>query len=166
MDQVKAIEVLIVPTLVSRGYTLVRLRLTGVRRRTLQLMAERSDGDSMTVDDCAEISRAISVLLDTKDPIEGTYDLEISSPGIDRPLVKTEDFSRYVGFEVDVWMKKPLNGRRKLSGRLVKVSHTNVSIKVGPLGENVNMPLSHIGDAKLALTEDLVLAARSDTDNE
>jgi ribosome maturation factor RimP len=129
-------------------------------------MAERSDGDGMTVDDCAEISRAISVLLDTKDPIEGTYDLEISSPGIDRPLVKTEDFSRYVGFEVDVWMKKPLDGRRKFSGRLVKVNHTNVSIEVGPLGENVNMPLSHIGDAKLALTEDLVLAARSDTDNE
>ena len=166
MDHVKAIECLIAPSLVSRGYTLVRLRLTGVRRRTLQLMAERWDGDGMTVDDCAEISRAISVLLDKKDPIEGTYDLEISSPGIDRPLVKTEDFSRYVGFEVDVWMKKPLNGRRKLSGRLVKVSHTNVSIEVGPLGVNVNMPLSHIGDAKLALTEDLVLAARSDTDNE
>ena len=166
MDHVKAIECLIAPSLVARGYTLVRLRLTGARRRTLQLMAERSDGDGMTVDDCAEISRAISVLLDTKDPIEGTYDLEISSPGIDRPLVKTEDFSRYVGFEVDVWMKKPLNGRRKLSGRLVKVSHTNVSIEVGPLGENVNMPLSHIGDAKLALTEDLVLAARSDIDNE
>ena len=166
MDDVKAIECLIAPSLVSRGYTLVRLRLTGVRRRTLQLMAERSDGEAMTTDDCAEISRAISVLLDTKDPIEGTYNLEISSPGIDRPLVKTEDFSRYVGFEVDVWMKKPLNGRRKLSGRLVKVSHTNVSIEVGPLGENVNMPLSHIGDAKLALTEDLVLAARSDIDNE
>lgn len=166
MDHVKAIECLIAPSLVARGYTLVRLRLTGARRRTLQLMAERSDGDGMTVDDCAEISRAISVLLDTKDPIEGTYDLEISSPGIDRPLVKTEDFSRYVGFEVDVWMKKPLNGRRKFSGRLVKVSHTNVSIEVGPLGENMNMPLSHIGDAKLALTEDLVLAARSDTDNE
>ena len=166
MDHVKAIERLIVPTLVSGGYTLVRLRMTGAKRRTLQLMAERLDGDAMTIDDCSEISRTISVLLDIKDPIDGTYDLEISSPGIDRPLVKVEDFSRYVGFEVEVRMKKPLNGRRKFSGRLVEVGHTNVSIEAGPLGENVNMPLSCISEAKLVLTEDLVLAARSDIDNE
>ena len=75
MDHVKAIERLIAPTLDSRGYTLVRLRMTGSRRRTLQLMAERSDGDAMTIEDCSEISRAISVLLDIKDPIDGTYGL-------------------------------------------------------------------------------------------
>ena len=160
MDQVKAIENLIAPTLRDRGYGLVRVQLSGSRRQTLQVMAEQLDGAAMTVNDCTDISRALSAVLDVEDPIGGSYALEISSPGIDRPLVRLEDFGRYIGFQAQVQTKIILDGQRKFCGRLVGVSATNVSIDIGDGDRVVQIPFVEIGDAKLVLTEDLVVAAR------
>ena len=160
MDQVKTIEGLIAPTLRARGYALVRVRLSGSRRQTLQVMAERSDDAAMTVDDCTDISRALSAVLDVEDPICGSYDLEISSPGIDRPLVKLEDFGRYVGFQAQVRTKIPLDGQRKFCGRLVSVTAIDVSVDIGDGNCVIQIPFVEICDAKLVLTEDLVVAAR------
>ena len=160
MDQVKAIEDLIAPTLRDRGYGLVRVQLAGSRRQTLQVMAERLDGAAMTVNDCTDISRALSAVLDVEDPIGGSYDLEISSPGIDRPLVKLEDFGHYIGFQAQVRTKITLDGQRKFCGRLVGVSATNVSIDIDDGDRVVQIPFVEIGDAKVVLTEDLFVAAR------
>jgi len=98
MEKLAAIEAMIAPTLDAMGYALVRLRFTG-GRQTLQVMAERRDGGGMTVDDCAELSRTISALLDVEDPLPGAYLLEVSSPGIDRPLVRPADYERFAGHE-------------------------------------------------------------------
>ena len=160
MDQVKAIENLIVLTLRARGYVLVRVRLSGSRRQTLQVMAERSDDAAMTVDDCADISRALSAVLDVEDPIGGSYELEISSPGIDRPLIKLEDFGRYVGFQAQVRTKILLDGQRKFCGRLVGVTASDVGVNIGDGDCVIQIPFVEICEAKLVLTEDLVVTAR------
>src|ERR1044071_6793019 len=112
------------------GYRLVRLMQTGgLKRPTLQVMAERRDDAPMTVDDCAEISRSVSALLDVADPIAGAYLLEVSSPGIDRPLVRPEDYDRFAGFEARVDLAGPLDiagqgtanqgGRKRFRGRIL-----------------------------------------------
>ena len=160
MDQDKAIEGFLAPTLKGRGYALVRVRLSGAKRKTLQVMAERLDGGAMTVDDCADISRALSALLDVEDPISGSYHLEVSSPGLDRPLVKIEDFARYAGFEVEVKTKALLDGRRRFRGRLVGVTGAVVSINLGDASCVIQVPFIEICEAKLAMAEDVVAVAR------
>ena len=111
---------IIEPSLDAMGYRLVRLMQTGgLRRPTLQVMAERRDEEPMTVEDCAEISRAVSALLDVADPIAGAYMLEVSSPGIDRPLVRPEDYDRFAGFEARIDLSSPLDGRKRFRGRVL-----------------------------------------------
>src|SRR4051812_41161005 len=100
------------------GYRLVRVAVLGAGRTTLQIMAERRDDAPMTVDDCAAISRAVSALLDVADPIASAYTLEVSSPGIDRPLVRPEDYDRFAGFEARIELSQPVSGRKRLRGRL------------------------------------------------
>src|SRR5579875_2947076 len=107
------IAALIEPSLSAMGYRLVRVMLTGGRRATLQVMAERRDEVPMSVEDCAEISRAVSALLDVADPIAGSYILEVSSPGVDRPLVEKADYDRFAGFEAKIELNEPLAGRRR-----------------------------------------------------
>src|SRR5271156_4437025 len=97
------------------GYCLVRVALTGAQRPTLQVMAERGDEVAMTVDDCADISRSISALLDVADPIASAYTLEVSSPGIDRPLVRPEDYQRFAGHLARIETRVPVAGRRRFS---------------------------------------------------
>ena len=161
MDRVKAIDRLIAPTLAGMGYALVRARLSGGGRRTLQVMAERSDGATMKIEDCAEISRALSALLDVEDPIEGAYDLEVSSPGIDRPLVRLDDFARFVGFDAKIETARPIDGRKRFSGRLDGVSAGRVRIDLG--GGNVAaLPHEDIREAKLVLTDELIAANMND----
>ena len=105
---------IIEPSLEAMGYRLVRLMQTGgLQRPTLQIMAERRDDAPMTVEDCAEISRAVSALLDVADPIASAYMLEVSSPGIDRPLVRPEDYDRFAGFEARIELVEPLDGRKR-----------------------------------------------------
>lgn len=152
------IAALIEPSLSAMGYRLVRVTLTSGRRATLQVMAERLDEAPMSVADCAEISRALSALLDVADPIAGSYMLEISSPGIDRPLVRAEDYDRFAGFEARIELNEPLAGRRRFRGRLLGTSAGDVRLLI-EAGE-IRLPLTAIGRAKLVLSDALIAAAQ------
>src|SRR5262249_41895206 len=142
----------------AMGYRLVRVLLTATRRPTLQVMAERQDEAAMTVEDCAEISRSISALLDVADPIAGAYTLEISSPGIDRPLTRPEGYDRFAGFAAKIELSIPLDGRKRFSGRLLGRDADEVRL-VGDSGE-VRLKLAAIARAKLMLTDELLATAR------
>lgn len=147
------------PALEAMGYRLVRVMLTGARRPTLQVMAERIDEAPMTVADCADISRSISALLDVADPIAGAYTLEVSSPGIDRPLVRPEDYDRFAGFEARIELAEPIDGRKRFRGRLRGRLADEVCLLVGEAGE-IRLPFARIARAKLVLTDDLLALAQ------
>src|SRR5436305_13444734 len=138
------------------GYRLVRVAMIG--RATLQVMAEHRDDAPMTVGDCADISRTVSALLDVADPIAGAYTLEVSSPGIDRPLVRPEDYDRFAGFEAKLELSHPLSGRKRFRGRLLGRAGDSVRL-IAEIGE-VHVPLSAIARAKLILTDDLIAHAQ------
>ena len=149
---------LIEPSLEAMGYALVRVQLTGGHHRpTVQIMAERSDGGGMTVEDCTEVSRAVSALLDVADPLPSAYMLEVSSPGIDRPLVKAADYDRFAGHEAKLETRWPVGGRRRFRGRLLGLSDGTVRVKTDE-GE-VALPLAEIDRAKLVLTDELIAAS-------
>ncbi|MBR1777209.1 MAG: ribosome maturation factor RimP [Alphaproteobacteria bacterium] len=156
---------LIEPICDQMGYDLVRLQLQGGNsRKVLQIMAERKDRQAMTVDDCADLSRAISPALDEKDPIEDNYTLEVSSPGIDRPLVKLNDFDRFKGFEAKIEALTLINGRKRFSGRLQGVDGDDVVLLFE--NEDVRIPFDQIAKAKLILTDELLAAFASQNDEE
>ena len=155
------IEAMIAPSLEAMGYHVVRVAITGGRRATLQVMAERADAQAMTVEDCADISRTISALLDVADPIAGSYTLEVSSPGIDRPLVRREDFARFAGFEAKVELSEPVAGRRRFRGKLLGVEGEAVRLQVDADAEPVVLPLAAVTRAKLVLTDELLAASRA-----
>ncbi len=150
------IEAMIAPSLEAMGYSVVRISFTGGRRPTLQIMAERRDDKAMTVDDCATVSHTVSALLDVADPIASAYFLEISSPGIDRPLVRRDDYERFAGFEAKIELQKPLDGRRRFRGRLAGLEDDNVKLMIG--ADTKLLPLSAIARAKLVLTDELIAA--------
>jgi ribosome maturation factor RimP len=150
---------IIEPSLTAMGYRLVRIAFLGASRATLQIMAERLDEAPMTVDDCGEISRSVSALLDVADPIAGAYMLEVSSPGIDRPLTRPEDYDRFAGFEARIELAAPLDGRKRFRGRILGRADDHVRLR-GEDGE-IRLPLTAINKAKLVLTDDLLAAARS-----
>lgn len=159
MDVVQKIETLIEPALVDMGYELVRVRVTGSQRKTLQIMADRLDGAAMSVEDCADISHAVSAIMDVDDPIADAYVLEVSSPGIDRPLTKLHHFGRYAGFEAKVELHHMIQGRKRYSGKLLGVDGD--VIRLGHEGEAVDLPFADIRNAKLILTDELIAAAQS-----
>ncbi len=146
------------PSLAAMGYRLVRVVITSGRRPTLQVMAERTDDRPMTVDDCSLISHSVSAILDVADPIAGNYVLEISSPGIDRPLVRPDDYDRFSGFEARIELARPLDGRKRFRGRLLGTSGGKVrlAVETGVL----ELPLDEVARAKLVLTDDLMAAVR------
>jgi ribosome maturation factor RimP len=146
------------PSLEVMGYRLVRVVITSGRRPTLQVMAERRDDQPMTVEDCAQISHSVSAILDVADPIAGAYMLEISSPGIDRPLVRAEDYDRFSGFEARIELARPIEGRKRFRGRLLGTAAESVRLAT-ETGE-VKLPLADVARAKLVLTDDLLAAAR------
>ncbi len=150
------IEAMIAPSLQAMGYEVVRVTFTGGRRPTLQIMAERRDEAAMTVDDCATISHSVSALLDVADPIASSYNLEISSPGIDRPLVRRGDYERFAGFEAKIELQRPVDGKRRFRGRLLGLADDQVKLAVG--AETVLLPLTAITRAKLVLTDELIAA--------
>ncbi|HTW53796.1 MAG TPA: ribosome maturation factor RimP [Stellaceae bacterium] len=145
---------IIEPSLEAMGYRLVRITFLGARRATLQIMAERLDGAPMTVDDCTEISRSVSALLDVADPIAGAYMLEVSSPGLDRPLTRPEDYDRFTGFEAKIELAQPLDGRKRFRGRLLGRAGEQIRLR-GETGE-IALPLGDIAKAKLVITDDLL----------
>ena len=153
MDTSK-IEAMIAPSLEAMGYRVVRIAVTGGRRPTLQIMAERADDQAMRVEDCTEVSRMVSALLDVADPIAGAYLLEVSSPGIDRPLVRPEDFARFAGFEAKVELNAPVDGRKRFRGRLLGVEGDQLRLLVDALP--VALPIAAVARAKLVLTDELL----------
>jgi len=151
------IETLISPSLEAMGYRLVRVATTGGRHaQVLQVMAERIDERPMGVDDCTELTHTVSALLDVADPIEHAYVLEVSSPGIDRPLVRREDFERFQGHEAKLELAAPIEGRRRFRGKLLGVEADRVRLNLG--AEVVELPLARIQRAKLVLTDELLAA--------
>jgi ribosome maturation factor RimP len=160
-DAIARIEKLIGPTIDSLGYELVRVTLGGGRQSVkLQVMAERKDRRAMTVEDCAEISRTISAVLDVEDPIESAYTLEVSSPGIDRPLTRADDFERFKGYEARIESTRPIEGRRKFKGILEGVQDGQVRIACE--GAEIRVPLSEVQKAKLVINDALLNAARTE----
>lgn len=156
MDSIRRVEKLIEPVLADMGFELVRVQMFGTKRPTLQVMAERTDRAPMTVDHCADISRAVSALLDVEDPVSGAYTLEVSSPGIDRPLVRAGDFERFSGHEAKVEMHGLVEGRRRFQGRISGISGDSVLLATKD-GE-VALPIEDIQQAKLVLTDELLAA--------
>ena len=156
MSTLNFLDALLAPAVEAAGYRLVRLRVMGGKRKTLQVMAERPNG-SMDVGDCAELSRKLSEVLEAADPIAEKYVLEVSSPGIDRPLTDAADFKRFTGHEARVEMKLPLDGRKRFKGNIAGVQDSVVLMQVtGEHGQQtVGLPLADIAEAKLVLTDRL-----------
>jgi ribosome maturation factor RimP len=154
---------IVTPTIEGLGYELVRLRLMrGNKSTTLQIMADTPDG-GIEVDDCAKISQAVSAVLDVEDPLEGEYALEVSSPGIDRPLTRLKDFENFEGYEVKLQTSELIDGRKRFSGTLRGVEDGEVLIEIaeGIIGLQFDL----LADAKLVLTDELIaesLRARKD----
>ncbi|HET6224252.1 MAG TPA: ribosome maturation factor RimP, partial [Dongiaceae bacterium] len=138
------------------GYEVVRVLVMGAHRPVLQIMIERTDGAVVGVEDCAEVSRAVSALLDVEDPIAGSYTLEVSSPGIDRPLVRPEDYVRFAGFEAKLETRAPIDGRKRFRGRLMGLEGDRVRIATAE-GESL-LPIGEVQRAKLVLTDELIAA--------
>lgn len=156
------VATIIEPVLSGIGFDLVRVKVNGLNGCTVQIMAERPDG-TMGVDDCEIVSKLISPLLDVEDPIDREYHLEISSPGIDRPLVRVRDFVRWTGYEVRVEMEIPAAGRKRFRGICEAVDGDVAVLRVedpAPQQDPVaRLPISDIREARLILTDDLIREA-------
>ncbi|NVJ98751.1 MAG: ribosome maturation factor RimP [Alphaproteobacteria bacterium] len=157
-DAANNIAELIEPTVEALGFELVRVTYGGGRKPTLQVMAERPDG-TMSVDDCATLSREVSLILDVEDPLPGEYLLEVSSPGIDRPLTRAKDFERWVGFEVKVELGMQMDGRRRFRGRMVSFDGNMIVVDTDDEGE-VSLEFGDVAKAKLILTDELLEAVQ------
>ncbi len=152
---------LVEPVLTDMGFRLVRADVSGRDGKTVELMAEREDG-SMTIDDCEAVSRAISPLLDAHDLVAGSYRLEVSSPGIDRPLVRASDFEDWAGYEAKIELKEPIDGRKRFRGRLegFEAGEVRLYADIGEAGPQViGLPLTLVAKARLVLTDELVREA-------
>jgi ribosome maturation factor RimP len=148
------LEPIIEPAVQAAGYRLVRLRVLNGKMKTLQIMAERPDG-TMNVEDCARLSRALSEFLETEDPIEGEYHLEVSSPGIDRPLTRQSDYARWAGHEAKLELNAPDEaGRKRFKGLLLGLDGNDVVIEVD--GARRKFAFRAIAEAKLVLTDKLI----------
>jgi len=156
------VAAIVEPVLEDLGFRLVRVKIQGEGRdRSLQLMAERPDG-SITVDDCEAISKAVSPVLDVADPVSGAYRLEVSSPGIDRPLVRPSDFEDWSGHEAKIELTEPIEGRKRFKGVLegFEDGEVRLTTDTGQHGiQHLGLPVHLIADAKLVLTDELIREA-------
>jgi ribosome maturation factor RimP len=147
------------PVLAGIGYRLVRVKISGLDGCTVQVMAERPDG-TMTVEDCEAVSRALSPVLDVADPIDRPYRLEVSSPGMDRPLVRRSDFARFAGHRIKVEMATAINGRRRFRGVLLGMEEDAARLRrddaASGEADEVLLPIEEMAEAKLVLTDDLI----------
>ncbi len=153
------VAAIIEPAIEDLGYRLVRVKVTATNGCTVQIMAERPDG-TMTVDQCEEISKTISPLLDVEDPISTAYYLEVSSPGIDRPLVRPEDFDRWTGHDAKIELELPMDGRKRFRGFVRGVDNDAAIIELpdAPADQDkmVAIAFTSIREAHLVLTDELV----------
>jgi ribosome maturation factor RimP len=148
------------PVIAGLGYRLVRVKLSAMNGATLQIMAERPDG-TITVGDCEIISRDLSPVLDVEDPMDVAYHLEVSSPGIDRPLVRRSDFEKWSGQEAKFELVRPLDGRKRFKGVLAGLDGDAVRLDLGAKSKLegttiVSLPLADIGEARLVITDALI----------
>lgn len=157
------IAALVEPVLLDLGYRLVRVQLSGRDGQTVQIMAERPDG-TMTAGDCEIVSKQVSPIIDVEDPIDGAYHLEISSPGIDRPLVRPSDFDTWAGHEAKIELKQAVSGRKRFKGLIEGFTDGEVRVVVDLVDpetqknarEVVGFPIDLVGDARLVLTDELI----------
>jgi ribosome maturation factor RimP len=161
------------PVAEAAGYEIVRLRLMGGEHaRRLQIMGERTVDGDMNVEDCARLSRAISEVMDAADPIAGEYTLEVSSPGVDRPLTRLKDFETYEGFEARLELDRLAEGRKRFKGMLAGVEDGAIAIDLEGEAETALIPFAWITEAKLVLTDQLmkrgadIRAARVESDQQ
>lgn len=148
---------IITPVIEDMGFELVRVRFMGGKTKTVQIMAERPEG-GIEVDDCANISTAVSATLDVEDPIEDAYTLEVSSPGIDRPLTRLKDFATWEGYEARLETDEMIDGRRRFKGTLQGVEDDEVLVEIEVHGEpqTIGLKFEWLSDAKLILTDELI----------
>ena len=159
--QTDRIVTIIEPSLAAMGFEVVRVLLRSGESLALQIMIDRADGDEITIDDCAAASRAVSALLDVEDPITDAYELEVSSPGIDRPLTRPKDFERFAGLEARIELRQAVDGRKRFRGRLLGLAGDAIRLT----GEDApdiefTLPLAGIARAKLVLNDELLAATR------
>jgi ribosome maturation factor RimP len=153
------VAAIVEPVLEGIGFRLVRVKVSAQNGTTVQIMAERPDG-TMNVDGCEAVSRAVSPVLDLEDPISQAYNLEVSSPGIDRPLVRRSDFERWAGHEAKIELEPPLDGRKRFRGIIRSVDGDEVLVDLpdakNPEERLARLPLDSVADARLVLTDELV----------
>jgi ribosome maturation factor RimP len=155
------IATMVTPVLIDLGFRLVRVRVLGLDGCTVQVMAERPDG-TMAIEECEAVSRAISPVLDVANPIDRAYRLEISSPGLDRPLVRRSDFERHLGEVVKVELAIALEGRRRFRGHLVAIDESAVCVRIEDRADgaaDARLPFNDMAEARLVMTNDLIAAA-------
>ena len=158
MKEIAVVEGLIGPSLSAMGFRLVRVSFGGGGRPVLQIMAEPADGRPMSVEHCAEISRVVSAILDVEDPIPSAYMLEVTSPGIDRPLVSREDFRRFAGFEAKLELGRAVEGRKRFRGEIQGLDGRDFVTIVEETGAFA-IPFADIVKAKLVLNDALLAAS-------
>ena len=155
VEFLKRIETIIEEPLAAQGYSVVRVQLSGGHRKVLQIMIERSDEKPINVDDCSTVSRLVSVLLDVQDPIKDPYILEVSSPGLERPLVKLRDYQRFCGQTVVVKTHQPINGRKTFQGRLTSAEENGITLDLLQVSEgeslSITLELNNIRAAHLVV---------------
>jgi ribosome maturation factor RimP len=153
-ELLRRIEDIVAPTIVGMGYELVRVAMSK-GGGTLQIMIEPADGRPMDVEDCASLSRALSAVLDVEDPIPSAYTLEVSSPGIDRPLTREKDYVRWAGHVARLETTQPIEGRRRFKGTLLGLANGTIRLRLDG-GKEADLPLSQVVRAKLELTDALL----------
>ncbi|MBI1214885.1 MAG: ribosome maturation factor RimP [Alphaproteobacteria bacterium] len=156
----RKIEKTISPTAQTMGYEIVRIMMVGKGsgKPTLQIMAERPDG-TMLIDDCSRLSQAVSALLDVEDVMDGAYYLEISSPGIDRPLTRMKDFERWKGFDARIEVEPAIEGQKRFKGKLLGTEGEDIIRIADEEGKQSDLPFDRVQKAKLLLTDELIAAA-------
>jgi ribosome maturation factor RimP len=146
---------LVEPTLEHMGFELVRVVVTGRDRPTVQVMVDRADGAAVSIKDCESISRRLGAVIDVDDPMRAAWTLEVSSPGIDRPLTRVKDWTRFAGHLARVEMTVPVNGQKRFSGTVLGADEAAARLRLGD-GSEIALPLADIRRARLALTEALI----------
>jgi ribosome maturation factor RimP len=154
MDVIDKITAIISPSLDAMGYEIVQLKLVDGKRKTLSLMAERKDAKIMSFDDCTDISRTVSALMDVEDPITNAYNLEVCSPGVDRPLVKFSDYERHANYEIKLETLIPVAGRKRFKGTLIAAKDGMIHLRAEE-GE-ADIAFTNIKSAKLLMTDELM----------
>ena len=154
MDINHKIAEIVYPILENMGYDLVRVLLMGTQRQTLQIMVERKDNAIMTIKDCTSISRALSPVLEVEDPIKGSYALEVSSPGVNRPLIKPQDYVRFNGQNAKIETNLMINNRRKFNGIIKDFTKDN-EVVIAINDETYNIPYESIKSAKLSVADEI-----------